>query len=160
MRCWVDGYNLLCHLKLDRNHEREQARARVLGLLSGRCERVWFDGKSASREHRAGIEVHFTAGESADDAIVEALRAAGGAGITVITNDAELQQRCRQLGSAVQSCAEFLNEQTHGTRAHKSRNGGSADPQRPTTVRTRAEMDEWLRLFSEPRDQDPDQRPL
>ncbi|MSR75895.1 MAG: hypothetical protein EXS14_10555 [Planctomycetes bacterium] len=147
MQHWIDGYNLLCHLKLDQGCSLEQARSRVVGLVSGANVRLYFDAKCAGgSERRAGVDVIYSAGASADDRIVSDLRTTDGKNITVVTNDRELTNRCRQLGAQVCSCGEYM--QARG-KPRRTKTGATSDPARPSGVRTKTEMDEWMRLFGE-----------
>lgn len=147
---WVDGYNLIGHLKLLTSGSLENARSRVLGLLSGRKVRVYFDARSGgSAERRGHVEIVFTQGGTADDRIVQDLRALGTAArdIEVVTNDRELGGRCRQLGAACTACAAFLNSlqpQRTGNTARKSPPGDKS------ARMSRRELEDLQRIFETP----------
>ncbi len=146
MRHWIDGYNLLRHLQLEKGRSLEQARARLVGLVSGAGVRIYFDAQGGGKEQRAGVEVVYSESQSADDRIVADLRSGGGGGITVVTNDRELTNRCKQLGAAVIGCSDYLQRES---KPRSTRSQLAPDPARPSGVRTKVELDEWLRLFGE-----------
>ncbi len=148
---WVDGYNLIGHLKLLASGSLENARSRVLGLLSGRKMRVYFDARSdGSTERRGHVEIVFTRGESADERIVADLRVTGAAAreIRVVTNDRELAGRCRQLGATCEDCATFLAALQPARAASPPR---KAAPGEPAAHMSRRELEELQRIFETPR---------
>lgn len=155
---WVDGYNLIGHLKLLAAGSLENARSRVLGLLSGRKVRVYFDARSGGNTERRGhVEIVFTRGGTADDRIVADLRGAGAAArdVRVITNDRELAGRCRQLGASCEGCASFLGALQPQTPAAPPR---KAAPGEPAAHMSRRELEELQRIFETPRE-DPSAKP-
>lgn len=104
----VDGYNVTYLLDPDRFATAE-ARDRLVALL-GRMRRiaggrhdvvVVFDSgedDAGPPEMRRGIEVRFTSGGTADDAIVDLARTKAGP-VVVITKDRELRERVEREGA-------------------------------------------------------------
>ncbi len=117
MHLLLDGYNLLHNTpELAPALARGQGRAALLKALQlYRAKRrhrltVVFDGgpgEAPSRGSESGVPVIYSGtGGSADDVIAE-ISAKHGPGVTVITDDRELAQRCISNGSEVIASWEF-----------------------------------------------------
>jgi|GEM_PF-6358927 predicted RNA-binding protein with PIN domain len=155
-RLWIDGYNLIGHLGLTQQGSLDSARARMLGLLSGRKLRVYFDARTGGLpEQRGALEIVFTRAENADERIVRDLRAlgVGTREVTLVTNDRELAGRCRQLGAAHTSCAAFVDSLPKLS-TPRDMQREAADTKRASM--TRSELEELQRIFETPR---PGERP-
>ena len=160
---YVDGYNLIgrgrrCGLSL----ESDDKEKRLLDLLARYRDRrgareemtVIFDGSYSylahgpSRFNHRGIKVEYTLGKSADDAIIARVEAAGPRGrILVVTSDREIRRRVKDLGAETVTSGEFLSQ------VEESLPPSEETAEKPEGVAP-GEVDEWLRLFSEGRDED------
>lgn len=116
---WVDGYNLIMRKsggRLKRPLEEERSHFLTwLGSYPHRI-RVFFDAARAKAvlppELRvpSRIQTTFVTFGSADDFIVEQLRNADAASITVVTDDRELRIRVHQMGARSLGVAKFLKD--------------------------------------------------
>jgi len=147
----VDGHNLIHHdAGLRRFVDADMGRAhRVLERrLHGRKRvHLFYDGgpDGARRTHRGGLDIHYTGGGSADDAIVAWLQAHPGLPATVVTDDRELAGRCRAHGARVQATASLAGDGPSAAAA----DGSEPDRGPPPPD----EVDGWLEAFGgEPED--------
>jgi len=101
MQFIVDGHNVTMRDPATRSLGTEEQRDALVRRLAVRGQAllgvgaitVVFDGRTDAAPPAAGaLTVRFSAGESADDVIVR-LAAAGGDGVTVVTDDRELADR-------------------------------------------------------------------
>jgi predicted RNA-binding protein with PIN domain len=117
MHLVIDGYNLLHNTpELALAQEKGQGRSALLKALKIYRDKrkhrltVVFDGgpePSPSRGSESGVPVVYAGtDQSADDVIAE-MSAKHGPGVTVITDDRELAQRCLAKGSEVIASWEF-----------------------------------------------------
>ena len=112
-----------------------------------------FDGaEGAGRDECSGnIEVRFSRPpQKADDVIrilvEEELRRVER--VTVVTGDIEVARHARAMGADVALSDLFLASALGGGR--ETEGGAVGEPERPTTL-TRAELEEWAKLFRAPR---------
>ena len=119
----VDGYNIIHALPEFRkllDSKLSDARAALihsLGRLAAAKKgnvtiHVFFDAKKTpdflgdSEPHLAGVEVHFSEGQNADEAMLDFLhRFPNLAEVTVVTNDVGLARRARDEGAMTLSSA-------------------------------------------------------
>jgi predicted RNA-binding protein with PIN domain len=117
MHLLIDGYNLLHNTpELAPAQARGQGRAALLKALKlYRAKRrhkltVVFDGgpdAQPSRGSESGVPVVYAGTEQSADDVIADLAAKHGPGVTVITDDRELAQRCAAKGSEVIASWEF-----------------------------------------------------
>ncbi len=113
MHLVIDGYNLL-H-RLPGFSGAQGRRALLLALKIYRDQKrhkltLVFDGGPDPQPTRAseqGIPIIQSGGEKSADDIIAEMAARHGPGITVVTDDRELAQRCQAHGSQVIACWEF-----------------------------------------------------
>lgn len=159
----IDGYNLLHAIGLASRampaKGLERARTRLLDWLADRMTgrddllRVVFDAQkspapSAESEHR-GVKVLFAYRQTADELIEELLRGdSRPSGITVVSNDGQVQDAARHRGSAVFTCQEFVDWMIAKpvAPAPASFSEGRRDEQA-----TPEELAAWLDAFSQPK---------
>lgn len=115
----VDGYNLLFQLGGD-DDDLQSAREELLDDLVDKISllnlsvTIAFDSSTqpglGTRSHRGQLEILFTsAGESADDLIIDLLNSSANANnITVVTSDKPLAWRARRLGAKTESARAFI----------------------------------------------------
>ncbi|MDA3962661.1 MAG: NYN domain-containing protein [Planctomycetota bacterium] len=147
-RLLLDGHNILHQHPEFRRFmldEPERGRRALEQALQGtaRCH-LFYDGGpggAASRTHRRGLDIHYSGAGSADDAIVAALRAGGGSGCDVVTDDRELAGRARAHGARVLAVGGFIRN----VHAGDANGEGADDPQRGPPPP--GEVDHWLRAF-------------
>ena len=115
MRPLVDGHNAIFRLGLagaDAAGLRAELLRRVARVASQAT--VFFDAQGSSVsapsvEREGGLDVRFCRGAEADEAILEAVRAAAQPGqLLVVSDDRELAGRARQLGARSAGVREFL----------------------------------------------------
>lgn len=117
MHLVIDGYNLLHNTpELALAQNKGQGRAALLKALKiyrGKRHHkltVVFDGGPdaiPSRASESGVPVVYSGTEQNADDVIAELAAKHGPGITVITDDRELAQRCESNGSEVIASWEF-----------------------------------------------------
>lgn len=115
----VDGYNATRAVGLggkSLENERKElirflAQSRPQGSANNRVT-VFFDSREnifSPTERQAGIEIRFSRGRSADDAIVDFVEeAANPKEIVLVTNDRGLKQRIQGTGAKTLGVQEFL----------------------------------------------------
>ncbi len=145
MPYWFDGNNLIGQSSaaaLSRPHTR---RAFLLTLggyrqTGGGRFLVYFDGDDTGRlTPPAGIRVRYSAPQSADDAIAGRLREIRRpAEVIVVSNDRELQSRCRMAGAKTLSWKQF----TAKMQARSTRQTAGNGPQEPEV-----DVEEWMEYF-------------
>jgi predicted RNA-binding protein with PIN domain len=106
----VDGHNALHALGIDAgNHEADRGAliARVRSIARPKRDQavVFFDGHpepgAFGTTTLRGVRVVFSEGREADEAIVDAIRAADASGrVVVVTDDLGLSRRATQLGAS------------------------------------------------------------
>lgn len=140
----IDGHNLIGILP-NISLAQPDDEARLLDLLLSYRTRgagdmvVFFDSNPLTPTHhpshsakpiasKPGIDVHYAAhGKSADDAIVDFLRASRQPGqYAVVTNDAGLIVRVKGLGASVLRANEFSAQMARHMRSHKSKKDQAA----------------------------------
>ncbi len=137
----VDGDNLLGSWPgRDRSDEERLLLAREISRLALRERReilVVFDG-SAPPGVRSGPGVAFAGpGREADDLIVARVRSeTDRRGLTVVTNDRALADRCRNLGARVERCDVFRERLLAGVA-----------PEKPSESE---EIEYWKKVFRDP----------
>ena len=99
---------------------------------------VFFDGDDTDRIAPArGISVRYSAPLSTDDLIQRRLgEAAKPAEVIVVTNDLDLQRRCRNIGSKAINWKEF-----------SSKMNVSARPPRCGKKEEKVDVDDWVSFF-------------
>lgn len=135
MRYFIDGNNL--GMYLFRVKEEDDVRAKVLNfLLNHKIQKmttVVFDGFNFCSENEKGLlSVIFSKKRSADEVIVEKICK----GDIVITNDRELQSKCRAKGAKVLEIQSFI---------------ATTEPKLPTKEKPDYETDieGWMKIFKE-----------
>jgi predicted RNA-binding protein with PIN domain len=117
MHLVIDGYNLLHNTpELALAQNKGQGRAALLKALKIYRDRrrhkltVVFDGgpdAAPSRASESGVPVVYSGAEQSADDVIAEMSAKHGPGVTVITDDRELTQRCMAKGSEVIASWEF-----------------------------------------------------
>lgn len=119
MHYYIDGYNLLFHLK-SAHDDLEKERDWLVQYLHHRIDTLKlnvslvFDSHyqfgDSTRGHLVNLEIIFTSErETADDFIIDLLRGRPGIkNVTVVTSDRKLAWHARSLGAKTQSVSEFL----------------------------------------------------
>jgi uncharacterized protein len=121
----IDGYNLLFALGFTSRHwgphALEKSREDLLAWLETALEEhgplitVVFDGREEYRSRSAsarpnGLDVRFTAGQLADDAIEELIRkTANPRGLTVISSDHRIQAAARRRECTAWDSGQFID---------------------------------------------------
>jgi hypothetical protein len=144
MNAWllIDAHNVIhADAELRRlMHDPERARAELERLLAGRrCTTLFYDGgpDGAARSlRRKGLTVVYSGSDEADDAIVRWLKLHPGTRSVVVSDDAELGRRCRQLKAILRDTGSFL--------AGLRRQADAPIAQPPLPAH---EVDFWMREF-------------
>jgi predicted RNA-binding protein with PIN domain len=157
----IDGYNLMHAVGLlgrTRRGNLDRARTRLLDWLAdtaaGRSDvlRVVFDARTATsnspeQDHR-GVRVVFATGRTADELIEELVSEERHPGrLTVVSNDAQVQEAGRRRGCGVRACEEFVDWLIEDRRGATP----TSDPEKPGPQATADEMSAWLAAFSTPK---------
>ena len=134
----VDGDNLLGTWPgRSRAAEDKRALSREIDAFTRRDRRsctLVFDGARPEGIAFAADTVFSGPGRSADDVIIERVRAAADPrGVVVVTQDRSLADRCRALGARIESPRDF--------RARLTGSGGGEKPAREDDVAS------WLETF-------------
>lgn len=120
MHYFIDGYNLLFHLK-SAHDDLERQRNWLIDYLSHLLTAVELDVTvvfdstyqfgDSSRSHLGDMEIIFTAEkETADEFIIDQFRGRPGSkSETVVTSDKKLAWHVRSLGAKTEGVYEFLN---------------------------------------------------
>ena len=141
----IDGNNLMFSLK---DSNRGAVRRLILDLT--RRERISvilvFDGPppdpSRPREVLGSVEIRYSGGSSADDAIIRVLRnSAHPKNWTLVTDDGELRGRARRLGASILSCSEWKS------RRRRNPQTGRRNPRRKEASLSPGEIEEWISYF-------------
>ena len=144
MPYWFDGNNLIGQSAAS-SQARPKIRQEFLSTLSAYYKSgggrflVYFDGDDPGRSMPpSGVKVRFSAPLSADDAITRRLREIRRPGeVIIVTNDFDLQNRCRNAGSKVMNWQQFASKmksrKTHG----RSKN----------QVEQPVDVEDWLDYF-------------
>lgn len=143
MPYWFDGNNLIGKSAAAAAADSAPQRA-FLELLSqysrsgGGRFLVFFDGDELERRMPPkGIRVRFSAPESADRAILNALsNASSPHEVIVVTNDRALSARCRDAGARTLTWGQFMQKRRPPLKA--SRDRSEAD---------RVDVGEWAEFF-------------
>ena len=117
MHLVIDGYNLLHNTpELAPARDKGQGRAalmKALNIYRGKRRHrltVVFDGgpdAEPSRGSESGVPLVYSGSEQSADDVIADMSAKHGPGVTVITDDRELAQRCIAKGSEVIASWEF-----------------------------------------------------
>lgn len=112
----IDGSNVVhqdAELRRLAGLDPERARAELERLLAGRQRiAVFWDGGpggEARTLHRKGLRVDYSGTGEADDRLVAWLKQQGPPRTLVISDDAGLGRRCRQLGARVATARGFAD---------------------------------------------------
>ena len=144
MPYWFDGNNLIGRSAAS-SQVQPKIRQEFLSTLSAYYKSgggrflVYFDGDDPGRSMPpAGVKVRYSAPESADDTITRRLREIRRPGeVIVVTNDFDLENRCRNAGSKVMNWQQFASKmksrKTHG----RSKN----------SVEQPVDVEDWLDYF-------------
>jgi len=145
MPYWFDGNNLIGQsaavAKADSKARREFLSALTSYHRSGGGKfLVYFDGDDQERSASPpGVSVRYSAPFSADDAILQRLRAMRNSSeVIVVTNDRQLMIQCRNEGAGVLTWCDFT-QKMQSRRVLRSK---QVDRQEPVNV------DDWIRYFS------------
>lgn len=111
----IDAHNVIhadADLRRLMHPDPERARAELERLVAarGRCT-VFHDGGpggEARTLRRRGLAVVYSGTGDADDAIVRWLKQHPGERAAVVSDDADLRRRCRQIGAGTIGTREFL----------------------------------------------------
>jgi predicted RNA-binding protein with PIN domain len=144
MPYWFDGNNLIGQSSA-RSRSRPHLREEFLSTLrayykaGGSRVLVYLDGDDTTKTMPpAGIRVRYSAPLSADEAIVRRLREISRPGeVIVVTNDQELQSRCRNAGAKVMNWRHFSSRM----QIRKMRRPSGKDSQQPVDV------EDWMEYF-------------
>jgi predicted RNA-binding protein with PIN domain len=155
----IDGYNLLHAVGLAGRTPPgtlDRARTRLLDWLADAARdrnavlRVVFDAAATSRrsteEDHRGVRVLFATGRTADELIEELVNADPRPDrLTVVSNDAQVQEAARRRGCGVRTCQGFTDWLI-------GENGAPTTPapetEKPAPDATPDEMAAWLAAFS------------
>ncbi len=144
MPYWFDGNNLIGQSAAAAKADSRARKAFLSALHSyhrsgGGKFLVYFDGDDADRSASPpGISVRYSAPISTDEAILHRLREIKNPSeVIVVTNDRDLQTRCRNAGAAVQTWNEFSIRMQSRRASRKNRD------EQPERV----DVDEWMRYF-------------
>lgn len=140
----IDGSNVVhqdAELRRLAGLDPERARAELERLLAGRSRvAVFWDGGpggEARTLHRKGLRVDYSGAGEADDRIVHWLKHQGPTTVVVVSDDAALARRCRQIGARTVAARGFAA----GLRSTRDAPVERLPP-------TPAEVDFWLREFA------------
>jgi predicted RNA-binding protein with PIN domain len=153
----VDGYNVILRtpqLKPEGGRTLRESREKLVNLLSWMMGSeqvrflVVFDGAEAGgRDGSDGrVEVRYSRPpETADDVIRRLVeqKVDGHDAVTVVTADLEVARHARAMGATISLSDLFLASAMGGGRDTET-------PEKPTTL-SRAELEEWAKLFKAPR---------
>ena len=141
---WFDGNNLIGQTAARARENAEARRAFLKQLSSYSTSRggrflVFFDGDDPDRTiPPRGVQVHFSAPFSADDAMLEKLAGMQNAGdVIVVTNDVGLRNKCKGAGAKTMDWGKFTSVMQTSSGFPK-RNPGSD---------TAVNVEEWIRYF-------------
>ena len=155
----IDGHNLIGKLpgmSLSDPHDEDKLIARLKQYVARTGKRVtvvfdppkqseWFAWSDDRFEHKNLTVIFATMGRKADDVIRERVAAEKDkAGLIVITSDAAVANFARQCGvpaANVRKSEDFAGEM---------QTAASAPPPAEKPVISKAEVDDWLRVFKEP----------
>ena len=154
----VDGYNVIHRtpqLRPGSGRDLRESREKLVNLLSwmmgGEHVRyvVVFDGdRSGGRDERSGsVEVRWSRPPQSADDVIRALveeQVARVDRVTVVTADLEVARHARAMGADISLSDLFL---ASALGAGKDSDG---PPEKPATL-SRAELEEWAKLFRAPR---------
>jgi hypothetical protein len=134
MRYFIDGNNL--GMYLFKKNEGADVRAQVLNfLLSRKIPRmttVVFDGFNFCSENEKGlISVIFSKKRKADEVIIEKVCK----GDIVVTNDRELQSKCKIKGAKVWEIAAFISNAKNKLETKEKPN-------------VETDIEGWMKIFS------------
>ncbi|MBN2317521.1 MAG: NYN domain-containing protein [Acidobacteria bacterium] len=144
MPYWFDGNNLIGQSAVS-SRAQPRVRKSFLSTLSAYYKSgggrflIYFDGDDPGQSMPPpGVRIRYSAPLSADDAIVRRLHEIRRPGeIIVITNDLDLQNRCRNAGSKIMNWQQFTSKM----KSRKLQPTGGQDLQEPVDV------EDWLDYF-------------
>ena len=144
MPYWFDGNNLIgqsAARSMSRPHLRQEflSTLRAYYRAGGGRFLVYFDGDDTTKiMPPAGIRVRYSAPLSADEAIVRRLgEISRPQEVIVVSNDRELQNRCRNSRAKVLDWHQFTSKM----RSRKMRQSRQRDQEEPVDV------EDWMRYF-------------
>lgn len=144
MPYWFDGNNLIGQSAAS-SQAHPRIRREFLSTLKGYYKSgggrflVYFDGDDPGHAMPPpGVRIRYSAPVSADDAIIRRLHEIRRPGeVIVVTNDFDLQNRCRNAGSKVMNWQQF----TLKMKARKITDKGENNTEQPVDV------EDWLAYF-------------
>lgn len=154
----IDGHNLIASLP-DIDLEDPEDEAKLVELVqafaarAGKQVYLYFDRRSPGSKDppsRGGVHVHFVpASRTADKAILRHLTNLGSQAQnwTVVSSDREIMHAARRAG------AQTISSQTFGRTLHDTVDPPDQEGAKPEMEPTREEVEYWLRIFSQDRDQ-------
>ena len=154
----IDGHNLIPKvrgLNLQQINDEEALIAKLQAFCRAQQKNVvvYFDGAPAGYQGKQNFgrltAVFVRQGRTADDAIKSRLRqlGKGAKNWQVVTSDRQIVAEARMVGAKVISSDEFARDL-----AYKSEISGGKSPQEDVQLSS-DEVDEWLNLFSEKKDE-------
>jgi len=144
MPYWFDGNNLIGQSAAS-SQAHPRIRREFLSTLNGYYKSgggrflVYFDGDDPGHAMPPpGVRIRYSAPVSADDAIIRRLHEIRRPGeVIVVTNDFDLQNRCRNAGSKVMSWPQFASRR----QSRKLQPTGGQDLEEPVDV------EDWMDYF-------------
>ena len=137
MRCYIDGNNLAVFIfgKNEKTDVRTKLLNHLLRFKIPKLTTVVFDGfESINETSKGDFNILFSKNRSADQIIIERIKK----GDVVVTNDRELQTKCKFKGGKAISIGDFLT----GLKPKVE------ESEKPLFT---SDIDEWIKIFSDKR---------
>lgn len=134
MRCYIDGNNLALFIfgKNEKTDIRTKLLNHLLRFKIPKLTTVVFDGfESINETSKGDFNILFSKNRSADQIIIERIKK----GDVVVTNDRELQTKCKLKGGKTISIGDFLT----GLKPKVE------ESEKPLST---SDIDEWMKIFS------------